>query len=135
MAKFEKGRSGNPRGRPVGQAAGAKLRQAIEQRADGVLQVVIDAALGGDLQACSLLLGKVIAPLKAVAPVVTIPDSNGLSLAQRGDTVIQAVLNGSVAPDVGVMLLNGLASQAKLIEANELEKRIESIENILGKRS
>jgi len=25
---------------------------------------------------------------------------------------------------VGVMLLNGLASQAKLIEANELEKRI-----------
>lgn len=134
MGKFVKGQSGNMKGRPAGKTAGVKLRQAIEQQASGILQVVIDAAFGGDLQACSLLLGKVIAPLKAVTPHVELADASGKTLAEQGATVIQAVLNGSVAPDVGVMLLNGLASQARIVETTELEARLSHLENILEKR-
>jgi len=126
MAKFQKGESGNPAGRPSGKSNGSKLRQAIEQQADKIVQVVIDAALGGDLQACSLLLGKVIAPLKSVAPAVEVTQAD--TLANQGQEIIRATVNGELAPDVGLMLLNGLAAQSKIIELDELVRRIELLE-------
>jgi len=111
MAKFQKGESGNPAGRPSGKSNGSKLRQAIEQQADKIVQVVIDAALGGDLQACSLLLGKVIAPLKSVSPTVEVTQSDNLTT--QGNEIIKASLSGQIPPDDGAMLLNSLANQAK----------------------
>jgi hypothetical protein len=39
-----------------------------------------------------------------------------------------STLNGAVPPDVGSQLLTALASQGKLIELDELTKRIEALE-------
>ena len=50
--KFEKGMSGNPKGREPGKTPGEKIRKAIELRADDILQAVIDSAVQGDMTAC-----------------------------------------------------------------------------------
>ena len=79
MAKFTKGQSGNPKGRPPGTTSGARLRKAIEDKAEGIIQVMIDAALTGDIQAGSTLLSHIIPTLKSVSPAVEVAQSDSLT--------------------------------------------------------
>jgi hypothetical protein len=126
--KFKPGQSGNPAGRPAGKTPGAKLRKAIEQRADDILQSLIDAAVGGDTTAAKVLIDKLIPNLKPIAGQVTITLPDGAGLAEQGAAVIQAALNGSIPPDIGSQLITALAAQSKIIEIDELTKRIEALE-------
>jgi hypothetical protein len=126
MAKFQKGQSGNPKGRPPGTTSGARLRKAIEDKAEGIIQVMIDAALNGDIQAGSTLLSRIIPTLKSVSPAVEVAQSD--SLTDQGNEIIKASLSGTIPPDVGAQLLNSLANQAKIIELDELVRRIELLE-------
>lgn len=125
---FQKGASGNPSGRPVGQTPGAQLRKAIEERSTEILQSVIDAAVGGDMTACKMLLDRITPPLKPVAPQVTISLSKNAGLAEQGAAVIQAAFTGAISPDLSANLLAALSSQARIIEADELIRRIEVLE-------
>lgn len=130
MAKFEKGQSGNLKGRPAGRTAGARLRKAIEERADDLLGVVIDMAMAGDLAACSLLLSRIVAPLKATAPHVELPDASaGKGLAEQGSMIVSAAMVGQISPDVAGQLLSALASQARIVETIDLLARVEALEN------
>ena len=126
MAKFTKGQSGNPKGRPPGTTSGARLRKAIEDKAEGIIQVLIDAALNGDIQAGSTLLSRIIPTLKSVSPAVEVAQSD--SLTDQGKEIIKSSLSGAIPPDVGAQLLNSLANQAKLVEMDELIRRIELLE-------
>jgi hypothetical protein len=126
--KFKPGQSGNPAGRPAGKTPGAKLRKAIEQRADDILQSLIDAAVGGDTTAAKVLIDKLIPNLKPVAGQVTIALPDGAGLAEQGAAVIQAALNGSIPPDIGSQLITALAAQSKIVEIDELTRRIEALE-------
>jgi len=51
------------------------------------------------------------------------------SLAEQGAEVIRATLSGHIPPDIGSQLITALAAQSKIIEINELTKRIEILEN------
>lgn len=125
---FAKGQSGNPSGRKPGTTVGSKLRKAIEQKSDAILEVVTTAALSGDLMACKILLDKIIAPLKGVAPHVELPATNDGNLASQGATVIKSALSGEIAPDIAAQLLGAISSQAKIVEIDELVKRVEALE-------
>lgn len=126
MAKFTKGQSGNPKGRPPGTTSGTRLRKAIEDKAEGIIQVMIDAALNGDIQAGSTLLSRIIPTLKSVSPAVEVAQSD--SLTDQGKEIIKSSLSGAIPPDVGAQLLTSLANQAKLVEMDELIRRIELLE-------
>jgi len=124
---FKKGESGNPAGRRPGTTAGAKLRQSIESKAPAILKAVIDAAIGGDLAACKILLDRIIPVLKAQAlPVIV---DVGSTLPETGGNVINATMTGQIPPDIGAALIAALSSQSKLIEIEELMKRVEALES------
>jgi hypothetical protein len=125
---FKKGQSGNAAGRPAGKTPGATIRKAIEQRADDIVQALIDAAVGGDVAAAKALLDRITPTLKPIAGQVTITLPDGAGLAEQGAAVIQAALNGSIPPDIGSQLITALAAQSKIIEIDELTKRIEALE-------
>jgi hypothetical protein len=125
---FKKGQSGNAAGRPAGKTPGAKLRKAIEQRADDILQSLIDAAVGGDTAAAKVLIDKLIPNLKPIAGQIAVTLPDGAGLADQGAAVLQAALNGSIPPDIGSQLITALAAQSKIIEIDELTKRIEALE-------
>jgi hypothetical protein len=124
--RFQKGESGNPKGRKPGTTPGAKIRAAIEKHVDDILQTVIDAAKGGDIQAAKVLLDRICPPLKPQAAPVQIPV--GDTLPESGANVVNATLGGAIPPDVGAALIKALAEQGKLVESVDLAKRIEALE-------
>jgi hypothetical protein len=50
------------------------------------------------------------------------------SLAEQGNEIIKATMSGKIPPDIGSQLITALANQAKVIEIDELTKRIEALE-------
>ncbi|MGZ8934970.1 MAG: DUF5681 domain-containing protein [Methylobacter sp.] len=133
MAQFQKGVSGNPKGRKPGVTPGAKVRQAIEKRADDILQSVINAAIGGDIQACKILLDRITPPLKPTAQPVQIPV--GSTLPESGANVVTATLAGDIPPDIGSALIRALTEQGKLIELEEMSERLQRLEKLLDSRT
>lgn len=121
---FQKGQSGNPAGRPRGSVNYSALRKTI--RTKEVLAVVEDAALAGDMTAARLLLERALPPLRPVDVPVVFPVAD--SLADVGRTVMQAVAQGRLTPSEGTTLMSGLAQLGKVIESDELAKRIEQLE-------
>ena len=127
--KYLKGVSGNLSGRPAGKTPGALLRKAIEAKSDSILTSVINAAIGGDMAACKMLLDRITPTLKPQALPVNI--ELGASLPETGGNVLAATMSGIVPPDIGSMLITALASQSKLLEMQEITERLQRIEKQL----
>lgn len=126
MAKFTKGKSGNPRGRP--KADSALLRKALAARGADVAGVVLAAALNGDLTTCKMVLERLIPPLKSTAsPVVlAIPDDAGLT--DSGEAILAAAVCGKLPPDIASQLITAIGTLARISEIDELDKRIKLLE-------
>jgi hypothetical protein len=125
--QWTKGQSGNAAGRKPGTGEVAKLRAAIAETVPHLIKMLTERALGGDVAAARLLLERAIAPLKASeeATPITMPDG---TLSDQGRAVLLAVGNGALAPSQGASLLSSLGALSKLVEADELERRIEALE-------
>ena len=125
--KFQPGQSGNPAGRAKGKPLKVTgLRKAIEARADDVLQAVINAAINGDMAACKMLLDRITPTLKPQALPINLPVME--TLPEQGDEIIKAAVSGQIPPDIGSQLITALANQAKIIETDDLMRRIEALE-------
>ncbi len=51
-----------------------------------------------------------------------------LSLTAKGEAVLSAISQGDLSPDQGTKLLQALTGQARLVEVEELERRIAALE-------
>ena len=98
-----------------------------------IVKKLVELAKDGDVQAAKVLLDRVCPPLKPQAMPVNI--AIGDTLPETGGNVVDATLNGTIAPDIGSMLIKALAEQGKLIELQELAERLERIERQLSNRS
>jgi hypothetical protein len=127
MPRFEPGQSGNPSGRPAGSGFAAKLRTAIEGDVSEIIEAVVDAAKGGDLTAAKLLLDRVFPALKPVDCPVTIP--RGHSLSDCGTSVLDNALGGMLTPDQADRLMSAISKQARVVEVDELVRRVEALES------
>lgn len=132
--KFKPGESGNPAGRPAGITTAVKIRKEIEARRADILQVVVDAAIAGDMAACKMLLDRIVPPLKPAAQPVSIPVDGDNTLAGQAAKITAATLAGQIPPDIGAQLMTALAAQARIIEMQEMADRLERIEQQLEQR-
>ncbi len=121
------GPSPNPQGRPSGTGRVAQLRIQLEQHLPAIFSTLVTKAKDGDTSAIKLILERVIPPPKAQATPVAFP-APGNSLCEQGAAVIQAIGAGQLSPEQGTQVLSALASQAKLIELDELERRVAALE-------
>jgi hypothetical protein len=92
-----------------------------------LVEMLVQRALAGDVAAARLLLERTIAPLKASEEAATLALPDG-TLTEQGRFVLAAVAAGELAPGQGTALLASLGTLAKLIEADELERRIAALE-------
>ena len=129
---FKKGQSGNPAGKPKGAVSKmTKLRQSIEADLPDIIAAVTEQAKAGDMAACKLLMDRVMPALRPTDQPVTLPLA-GADLGADGRAVVSAVGDGSVTPETGAKLLQGLSSLARITEVDELVRRIEALEKSIN---
>lgn len=121
------GESGNPNGRPKSAGSVAQFREAIAEHVPGIIEKLKAAALDGDVSAARLLLERAVPPIKATEEATPLALS-GETLTAQGRDVLAAVAAGDLAPSQGAALLSALGTMAKLAEVDELERRIQALE-------
>lgn len=128
--RFKKGESGNPAGRPKGIAdRRVKLRETLEQRAPDLIGKLIELALDGDTQALKICVDRCLPVTKSRdEPIEVSGLCDAQSLADQGREVVKHLGNGTLTPSEASAILGALASNAKLIETDELTRRIEALE-------
>lgn len=132
MTKFQKGRSGNPKGRPAGiPSPTAKLRNIIADDLPGILAALVEKAKDGDVGAANLLLSRCLPPLRPQSEADEIPLA-GETLAERAEGVAAAALAGELSPSVASELMAMLGQHGRILETAELMQRIERLENALA---
>jgi len=125
--RFVPGQSGNPAGRPP--AMPPELRQRLTEASADIIEGVISAARGGDMQAARLVLERIAPVTRSTAAPVYIPElEQAATLSDKAQAVINAVARGECPPDIGATMIQALGACAKIIEIDELERRLSALE-------
>jgi len=129
--KFKPGQSGNPAGKPKGaRDRRTELRALLVPHAHELIDKVVALAKSGDTTALRILIDRLIPPIKARDELVSIGSLDG-SVVNQGMTVLEALAAGAITPEQAATMMSVVATHARLIEVNELERRIESLEQAI----
>jgi hypothetical protein len=126
--QWQPGQTGNPKGRPPGQSEITRLRAAIAEHVPSILEQLVTAAQGGDIQAARLILERVLPPLKATEQPVELQLPNDGTLTAKAAAVLYAAAAGDLAPGQAAQLIAALGTLAKISEVDELAARITALE-------
>lgn len=124
---FQKGKSGNPKGRPRGTTEATKLRKMIAEHGEELIDVVVTQAKSGDMAAVKILLDRICPVLKSQSLPAKIPVS-GETLTDQGKQILDFMAAGNLGTDEASGLLSALGNLARLQEVDELTRRIEALE-------
>ena len=126
MMAFKKGVTGNANGRPSGKTPATLLRKSIADDMPEIIATLIGLAKKGDVAAAKILMDRVCPSLKPESMPINLVFQE--SLAAQGNEIIKATMDGQIAPDIGSQLIAALSNQAKIVEIDDLTKRIEILE-------
>jgi polyhydroxyalkanoate synthesis regulator phasin len=91
---------------------------------------VVDLANGGDMPALKLCLDRLCAPLRSTDRLIIIEGLDGLTeLSDKGELILDHVATGKITPAEASSLMGAISSQTRILEVDELEKRITELEN------
>lgn len=124
---FKRGECGNPKGRPPGTAMQAKLKEAVGPRFNDLVQTIMQSALDGDMTAASLLLNRLVPAVRPAQEPTPFP-LTGDTLIAKANGLLAAAAEGQLAATDAKLMLDALATVAKLHELEELEQRIAALE-------
>jgi hypothetical protein len=124
---WQPGESGNPAGKKPGTGTVAALRASIAEHVPAIVTKLVDQARGGDVGASRLLLERVLPPVKAIEQEAPISLPRG-TLTDQGRAVMAAAATGELTPTQAAQLLAGLSALAKLVETDDLVKRVQALE-------
>ena len=132
---FRKGLSGNPRGRESGSRNRATLamQALLDGESEALTRKCVELAMGGDTSALRLAMERLLPPRRTRAIELPLP-----ALETTGDvsealaTTISAVASGSITPDEASAVAGLLEAKRKVIETEDLEARIATLEAKAG---
>jgi hypothetical protein len=129
---FERGRSGNPRGRPKGHRN--KATMAIEELLDGepeaLARKVIEKGLEGDMAALRLCLDRLLPPRRERPLAFDLPRIESVKDAQAASSaILAACAAGDLSPGEATEVMELVSAYVRMLETTELEARVVALEN------
>ena len=130
MAKFQKGQSGNPAGKPKGaKDRRTEMRALLQPHADKLIQTAVNLALAGDVQALRICIDRIIPPVREDRLQVALPDiADAAGCTDAQAAIMKAVASGELLPSQGEALAGLVEHQRRAMYDQDLAKRIEAIE-------
>jgi hypothetical protein len=128
--RWQPGRSGNPAGRKPGTGSVQQLRVQIEVLIPEIIQKLATKARDGDVGAARLLLERVVPSLKPVEAPQALQINEG-HLSSQAKSVVALAASGEVSIGQASRLVTALGTVAKLIELDELLKRVDALEKLI----
>lgn len=125
---WKPGQSGNPKGKAPGSGHLQKLRAELAVHTPEIVDMLVMAAKGGDIQAARLLLERVFPPVKATEQPVQLSLPSDGSLSVKAEAILSAAAGGEIAPSQAAQLITALGTVSKIVEVDELEARIAELE-------
>lgn len=131
--RFKKGQSGNPRGRPKGiKDRRVKYRELLEPHASELVKKAVELALAGDTTSLRLCLERIVPSIKSQDEPVVLGKLEG-TLPEQGSAIVAAMGAGQISPSEAAIMLQALAAQARIVEIDDLEKRVTTLEDKGGR--
>lgn len=122
-------KSPNPAGRPKGIVdRRAKLNKLVEGKAEAVLNVVISAALEGDVQSANMILSKVMPNLRAQDERVEFDLDTSAPMSAQVEQVLLALSQGNISPDAAKQVIDSIGVLDAIRSAEELKERLAILE-------
>ncbi len=131
--RFKPGRSGNPEGKKPGtrHRATQMAEKLMQEQAQEVVQVVVDAALSGDLTAAKIIVERLV-PVRKDKPLdkdaIRLPTLRPDNLSEAQGAVARALAGGRLTPSEADALTRVLEAHRRATEITELSTRLEEIE-------
>jgi Family of unknown function (DUF5681) len=128
---FPRGQSGNPHGRPVG--ARNRTTLAVEALLDGeaekLTRKAVALALKGNVACLRLCLDRLVPPRRDRPVNFPLPAMNSAHDASKAmASITTAVAQGEMTPAEAGELSKLVESYVKAIEATEIERRLQALE-------
>lgn len=133
MPRFQRGQSGNPRGRPRGSAdRRTALRRELDKYGTELVERAVQLALGGDIGAMRLCLERIAPPVREE------PVRFALQVIERAEdcasaqaAVLAALAGGALLPSEAETLAKQIEALRKAFEISDLAQRLERVEAAL----
>lgn len=125
--RWKKGQSGNPSGRP---SKGAEIRRSLLEMTPLALEAIVQGIKSGDSTCLKIWADRCDPVSKStIQPVEFLCDTTDLSRAAL--SIISAISQGQVPPDVGTVILKGIADASKIIEVESLQREVEELKQAM----
>ena len=122
-------KSPNPNGRPRQlQDKRTRVTEKLLNEAQKVLDVVIEKAKEGDMQAASLILGRTTPTLKANAEKVSFDFDATAPMVEQVQSVLQAICDGDISADIGRQVIESIGALDAMRQMEELKERLDALE-------
>jgi hypothetical protein len=132
---FEKGRSGNPAGRPRGlrNHATRAMQQLLDGESEALTHKVVELALDGNTTALRLCLDRLLAPRRdRAAPLKLPPIGDAGSLAGAMAAIVGAAGKGEISSTEAGGWARLVDIFLKALDAHDFEQRLDALEKRLG---
>jgi Family of unknown function (DUF5681) len=136
MAKFQKGQSGNPSGKPKGtrNKITVLFERLLDENAQPLIEKAIELAKAGDVPSLRLLIDRIAPARKDRHVEFNLPEMTCAADAVKAAAALaKAVAGGELTPSEAADLGKLVESYARALQGAEFEERLSKLEKAIAK--